>query len=57
MGDNPVFHQMPDHPILNLEVAQRALERHTACAETCEAKRYFATLVPHLERDHATWNI
>ncbi|MFI1918657.1 hypothetical protein [Nocardia sp. NPDC020380] len=57
MGDNPVFHQMPDHPILNFEVAQRALERHKDCGAGCEAKGYFNALVPYLERGRGTWNI
>ncbi|MGX1808923.1 hypothetical protein ACWIGI_24650 [Nocardia sp. NPDC055321] len=57
MPDLPLFHQMPDHPIMNLEVAQNSLRRHADCDDRCEAKRYFTTLVPHLMRRRTTWNI
>ncbi|UFS99591.1 hypothetical protein [Nocardia huaxiensis] len=57
MGDNPAFHQMPDRPILNLDVARRGLNRHQRCSDGCEAKRYFTALVPYLERGRTTWNI
>ncbi|WP_282781281.1 hypothetical protein [Nocardia sp. CC201C] len=52
MGDNPIFHRVPDHPILNLEVARRALLRHRDCGENCAARRYFLELVPVLSRGH-----
>ncbi|WP_084534781.1 hypothetical protein [Nocardia yamanashiensis] len=57
MGDNPCFHQMPDHPVLNLAVAQHALDRHRDCPDDCEVKRYFTKLVPYLQRGSTTWNI
>ncbi|BEK89818.1 hypothetical protein [Nocardia seriolae] len=44
-----ISHEVPDYPIQNLDVARRGLETHRACAKGCEAKRYFAALVPHLE--------
>ncbi|MFE3187801.1 hypothetical protein ACFXHA_02270 [Nocardia sp. NPDC059240] len=58
-------HDMPDHPVLNLEVAQRALGEHAECGDECEAKRYFARQVPYLEgaaqpertRGGTSWNI
>ncbi|WP_157555394.1 hypothetical protein [Nocardia crassostreae] len=57
MGDDSFFHRVPDHPILNLEVAQHALAKHKDCPDDCEAKRYFADLVPYLKRGCTTWNI
>lgn len=57
MADNPIFHQVPDYPILNLEAAQHGLNRHRDCADDCEAKRYFTVLVPYLNRGCSTWNI
>ncbi|MBF6135247.1 hypothetical protein IU501_19875 [Nocardia otitidiscaviarum] len=50
MGDNPILHRVPDHPILNLEVAQRALARHRDCGDDCAARRYFLALVPALSQ-------
>ncbi|MFE3255503.1 hypothetical protein ACFXPS_03905 [Nocardia sp. NPDC059091] len=61
--NRPVTHSMPDHPVLNLEVAQRALAQHAQCGEECEAKRYFSRQVPYLERSGhrergaTSWNI
>ncbi|WP_405498285.1 hypothetical protein [Nocardia sp. NBC_00511] len=57
MSDNPALHQMPERPVLDLEVARRALERHAGCGDECEAGRYFAALVPQLRRGTVAWNI
>ncbi|WP_067537228.1 hypothetical protein [Nocardia crassostreae] len=50
-------HDIPDYPVMNLRAAVHALAKHEACPDDCEAKRYYAKLVPHLERGRSTWNI
>ncbi|GAB0107939.1 hypothetical protein JMUB6875_69420 [Nocardia sp. JMUB6875] len=59
----PISHEVPDYPVQNLDVAKRGLESHRECDKDCEAKRYFAGLVPYLEvlarrrAASAGWNI
>ncbi|MEC3918842.1 hypothetical protein [Nocardia sp. CDC160] len=44
-----VCHDIPDYPVMNLEMAKSALAKHHDCGPECEAKRYFAARVPLLE--------
>ncbi len=51
-----VSHEFPERPVLDLEVARRERDKHRACGEECDAKRYFGKLVPQME-GRCGWNI